>query len=65
MRPMMRLILGLAVLVGIMAGVAFGLPAHVTVTRSQKIPAPESVVFPYLNDLHEFSEWSPWQLRDP
>jgi hypothetical protein len=65
MRPMMRLILGLAVLVGIMAGVAFGLPAHVTVTRSQSISAPESVVFPYLNNLHEFSEWSPWQMRDP
>jgi Polyketide cyclase / dehydrase and lipid transport len=65
MRPMMRLVLGLAVLVGIMAGVAFGLPAHVTVTRSQSINAPESVVFPYLNNLHQFSEWSPWQLRDP
>ena len=65
MRPMMRLILGLLVLVGIMAGVAFGLPAHVTVTRSKSISAPESIVFPYLNNLHEFSEWSPWQLRDP
>lgn len=65
MRPMMRLVLGLAVLVGIMAGVAFGLPAHVTVTRSKSISAPESIVFPYLNNLHEFSEWSPWQLRDP
>ena len=65
MRPMMRLVLGLAVLVGIMAGVAFGLPAHVTVTRSTSINAPESAVFPYLNNLHYFSEWSPWQLRDP
>jgi hypothetical protein len=65
MRPMMRLVLGLVVLVGIMAGVAFGLPAHVTVTRSKSISAPESIVFPYLNNLHEFSEWSPWQLRDP
>lgn len=65
MRPMMRLILGLAVLVAIMAGVAFGLPAHVTVTRSQSISAPESVVFPYLNDLRQFSEWSPWHMRDP
>jgi hypothetical protein len=65
MRPMMRLILGLLVLVGIMAGVAFGLPAHVKVTRSKSISAPESIVFPYLNNLHEFSEWSPWQLRDP
>jgi carbon monoxide dehydrogenase subunit G len=48
-----------------MAGVAFGLPAHVTVTRSKSISAPESAVFPHLNNLHEFSEWSPWQLRDP
>jgi hypothetical protein len=65
MRPMMRLVLGVFVLVGIMAGVAFGLPAHVTVTRSKSISAPESIVFPYLNNLHEFNEWSPWQLRDP
>jgi hypothetical protein len=65
MRPVMRLALGLAVLIGIMAGVAFGLPAHVTVTRSKSIAAPESVVFRYLNNLHEFSEWSPWQQRDP
>lgn len=65
MRPMMRLVLGLVVLIGIMAGVAFGLPAHVTVTRSKSINAPESAVFPYLNNLHQFSEWSPWQLRDP
>jgi hypothetical protein len=62
---MTRLVLGLAVLIGIMAGVAFGLPAHVTVTRSKSIAAPESVVFPYLNNLHQFSEWSPWQERDP
>ena len=65
MRPMMRLVLGLAVLIAIMAGVAFGLPAHVTVTRSKSIAAPESVVFPYLNNLHTFNEWSPWQQRDP
>src|SRR5262245_45504265 len=65
MRPMTRLVLGLAVLGGIMAGVAFGLPAHVPVTRSKSIAAPESVVFPYLNNLHQFSEWSPWQERDP
>ena len=65
MRPMMRLGLGIVVLVGIMAGVAFGLPAHVTVTRSKSINAPESAIFPYLNNLHHFSDWSPWQLRDP
>jgi polyketide cyclase/dehydrase/lipid transport protein len=65
MRPMTRLVLGLAVLVGILAAVALGLPSHVTVTRSVVINAPEPVIFPYLNNLHQFSEWSPWQLRDP
>jgi len=65
MRPMTRLILGLVVLVGILAAVAVGLPAHVTVTRSVVLNAPESVVFPYLNNLHHFADWSPWGVRDP
>jgi uncharacterized membrane protein len=65
MRPMTRLVLGLIVLTGIFIVVAFGLPAHVTVARSVVINAPEPAVFPYLNNLHQFSEWSPWQLRDP
>ena len=65
MRPMTRLVLGLVVLVGILAAVSLGLPSHVTVTRSVVINAPEPVIFPYLNNLHQFSEWSPWQLRDP
>lgn len=65
MRPMTRLFLGLVVLIGILAAVALGLPSHVTVTRSKSISAPESVVFPYLNNLHQFSEWSPWAVRDP
>jgi len=65
MRPMTRLVLGLIVLVGILAAVAVGLPAHVTVTRSVVINAPESVIFPYLNNLHRFSDWSPWGVRDP
>ena len=65
MRPMTRLVLGLVVLVGILAAVALGLPAHVTVNRSVVINAPESVVFPYLNNLHHFGDWSPWGVRDP
>ncbi len=65
MRPMMRLVLGLAALVGIMAGVAVGLPPHVTVTRSVITNAPESSVFPYLVNLHHVQEWAPWAARDP
>jgi hypothetical protein len=62
---MVRLTLGLVALIAIMAGVAFGLPSHVLVKRDIVINAPESEVFPYLNNLHRFSGWSPWAARDP
>jgi hypothetical protein len=65
MRPMMRLMLGLVGLGVILAAVALGLPAHVTVARTVVINAPESAVFPYVNNLHRFGDWSPWKLRDP
>ena len=65
MRPMTRLILGTAFLAGIFAAVALGLPSHVTVSRSVVINAPESAIFPYLNNLHQFEDWSPWKARDP
>lgn len=64
MRPMVRLTLGLVALIAIMAGVAFALPSHVTVKRDVVINAPESAVFPYLNNLRRFSDWSPWAARD-
>ena len=51
MRPMTRLVLGTALLAGIFAAVALGLPSHVTVSRSVVINAPESAIFPYLNNL--------------
>jgi len=65
MRPMTRLVLGLAALGGVLAAVAVGLPAHVTVARSVVANAPESVVFPYVANLHHFKDWSPWASRDP
>ena len=65
MRPLVRLVLGLVGLVAILAAVAVGLPAHVTVARTVVINAPESAVFPYVNNMHRFGDWSPWKLRDP
>lgn len=65
MRPLMRLVLGLAALAAILVAVSIGLPSHVTVSRAKDISAPESAIFPYLNDLHNFKDWSPWKARDP
>jgi len=45
--------------------VAFALPQQITVARSKIINAPESDVFPYVNSLKRFNEWSPWAMRDP
>lgn len=64
MGPMMRLILGLCALVLILAAVALGLPAHVAVARSIVVNAPEYAIYPYLNNLRRFPEWSPWVARD-
>jgi len=65
MRPIMRFVLGVATLALILVGVAFALPSQVTVARSIIVNAPESAVFPYLNNLHKFPDWSPWASRDP
>ncbi|MFZ0396804.1 MAG: SRPBCC family protein, partial [Methyloceanibacter sp.] len=65
MHPIMRLILGLGALAVILLGVAFVLPQDVTIARSVVINAPESAVFPYLNNMHSFADWSPWAGRDP
>ena len=65
MGAMMRLILGLCALILILAAVALGLPAHVTVARSIVINAPEYAIYPYLYNLRRFQDWSPWVARDP
>lgn len=62
---MMRLVLGLGALVLILAGVALALPSQVTVARAVVINAPESAIFPYLNNLRSFNSWSPWAQHDP
>ena len=65
MHPLLRLILGLAVLLLMLAGVGLALPSQVTIARSDVINAPEGIVFSNLNNLRRFNEWSPWAARDP
>lgn len=44
--------------------VAF-LPSTGVVTRAASIPAPPSAIFPHINDLHKWQDWSPWAKLDP
>lgn len=55
----------LAVAVVALLVVASMQPADFRVQRSITIAAPAATVFPHVNDLHKFQEWSPWAKRDP
>lgn len=65
MHPLKRLVLGLLLLGVMLVAVAFALPQHITVARSQVINAPESDVFPFVNNLKRYNEWQPWLMKEP
>jgi hypothetical protein len=35
------------------------------VQRATSIKAPPEKIFPFLNDLHKFGAWSPWEKKIP
>jgi hypothetical protein len=51
-------------LVGLVAFVATR-PAEFRIVRSRTVAAPPDVVHAYVNDLHKWPEWSPWERLDP
>ena len=51
---------GLASLMVLFIGVGLVLPHTVEVTRSVELAAPPEAVFPYLDDLEAWTEWTPW-----
>ena len=65
MRFLKKLFGILAVVVIVLVAVAYLLPREVAVSRSIQIAAGPDTVFPHVNSLHKFSEWSPWSSIDP
>ncbi len=63
---MVKAFLGI-VLVALLAlvGVAASKPDEWVLTRSAVINAPAAKVFAQINDLHFWSNWSPWAKLDP
>jgi uncharacterized protein YndB with AHSA1/START domain len=55
----------IAIGIAVVLGLALTQPSELFVERQANIAAPPAVVFGYINDLHRFTEWSPWQKRDP
>jgi uncharacterized protein YndB with AHSA1/START domain len=57
-------LLGLGIIVGLCIVAAFK-PDSFRVERNIVINAPAESVFPLMNDLREFTRWSPYEGRDP
>jgi hypothetical protein len=58
----------LVALVLLLAGLAIFValqPDDYRLTRSTTIAAPAAAIFPHVNDLHRWEDWSPWAKVDP
>ncbi len=63
---MLKTILIIVVVVlGGLAVFAAKRPDTFQIKRSKNIQADPEDIFPYLNDLHAFRSWSPWEEKDP
>ena len=65
MRFLKRLAIGLVLLVIAAAVVVWLQPDDYRLTRSTVIWAPAAQVFPHVNDLRRWDDWSPWAKLDP
>ena len=55
----------LVVIVAAFLAVAALQPADFRITRAASMAAPPETVFPHVNDMHQWQEWSPWAKIDP
>jgi hypothetical protein len=62
---MIPILLALAFIAIIFIVAVAGQPCEFTVSRSLKISAPPEKIFPHVNDLHQWNNWSPWAKLDP
>jgi Polyketide cyclase / dehydrase and lipid transport len=60
-----KIAIALVVLMGAFAAFVATRPADFSITRSRTVAAPSEVVHAYINDLHKWKEWSPWEKLDP
>ena len=55
----------LAIMIGLVLGIGFALPDHFHVERTLVINSTPEKVFPFVNDLGNWSRWDPWSQDDP
>jgi uncharacterized protein YndB with AHSA1/START domain len=62
---LIKILIGLAVLVGLLVIVITVQPSEFRITRTTTVAAPPSAVFAQVNDFHRWEAWSPWAKLDP
>lgn len=62
---MLPVIIALVIIGLLLLVIISGRPDGFTVTRSAQIAAPPEKIFPYVNELKKWDDWSPWAKLDP
>jgi hypothetical protein len=62
---LLTIILILAAVILVFAGIVAMQPADYRVSRTATISAPPATVFSQVNDFHNWKAWSPWAKLDP
>jgi hypothetical protein len=60
-----HILLAVAAVLGIIALIASTKPDEWIIQRQEAMPGAPAKVFPFMDDLHKFLEWSPWAKLDP
>jgi uncharacterized protein YndB with AHSA1/START domain len=62
---LIKILIALAAIIVVLLIVVALQPSDFRILRSAVIGAPPAAVFPHVNDLHLWEEWSPWAKLDP
>lgn len=60
-----KVLLGVAIALGVVFTIIVTRPATFEVKRTIAINAPASAVFPWVAEYEKFGQWSPWDKLDP
>src|SRR3954447_466884 len=62
---LLKILIGFAVIIVLLAIFIATRPAAFSVTRSATMSATPAAVFPQVNNFHNWEAWSPWAKMDP
>jgi hypothetical protein len=60
-----KILIGIAVVLAIILGIAAMKPDQFSVVRTAAIKAPPEKIVVLINDFHNWGSWSPWEKLDP